>query len=86
MKARFQDRIKKLVDVDAFIIWNTFKNDILEACDEVCGKKKGRRNHSDTWWWNEEAKKATRQKKVAYKKMCENQSEENLTRYKNMKN
>ena len=31
-------------------------------------------------------KEAIQQKKVAYKKMCENQSEENKARYKNIKN
>ena len=31
-------------------------------------------------------KEAIRQKKVAHKKMCENQSEENKAKYKNMKN
>ena len=31
-------------------------------------------------------KKAIQQKKVAYKKMCENQSKENKARYKNIKN
>ena len=54
-----------------------FKNGMLQACNKICGKKKGRRNHRDTWWWNEEVKKAIQQKKVAYKKMCKNRSEEN---------
>ena len=35
-----------------------FTNGILKACDEVCGKKNGRRNRGDTWWCNEEVKKA----------------------------
>ena len=73
-----------MVDVDAPVIWNNFRNDILRACDEVCGKMKGRRNPGDTWWWKEEVKKAIQQKKVAYKEMCENQSEENKTKYKNI--
>ena len=65
---------------------NTFKNGMLQACDEVCGKKKGTKNHGDTWWWNEEVKKATQRKKGADKKMCQNWSEENKARYKNIKN
>ena len=40
-KTRFQERVKELFDVDAPNLWNTFKNSILQACDEVCGKKKG---------------------------------------------
>ena len=49
MKTRFQERVMELVDVDAPNLWNTFKNSMLQACDEVCGKKKGRKNHGNTW-------------------------------------
>ena len=48
MRARFQERVTELVDVDAPNIWNAFKNGILKTSDEECGKKKGRRNHGDT--------------------------------------
>ena len=44
MKTKFQERVRELVDVDAPNLWNTFKNSMLQACDEVCGKKKGRKN------------------------------------------
>ena len=50
MKTRLQDRVNELVYVDAPNLWNTFKNRMIQACDEVCGKKKDRRNHRDTWW------------------------------------
>ena len=50
MNTGFQERVKELVDVDAPILWNTFKNKMLQVSDEACGKKKGRRNHGDTWW------------------------------------
>ena len=86
MKTKFQERVKELVDVDASNLRNTFKNSTLQACDEVCGKKKDRKNHGGTWWWNEEVKEALQQKKVAYKKMCKNRLEENKTKYMNMKN
>ena len=36
------------MDVDAPNIWNALKNSILKGFDEVCGKKKGRKNHGDT--------------------------------------
>ena len=81
MKAKFQKRVTKLVDVDAPNQWNTLKNIMLQAYDEVCGKK-GKKNHGDTWWWNEGVKEAIQQKKVAYK-MCKNRSEENKVKYKN---
>ena len=37
MKAKFQDRVKELINVDAPNLWNTFKNSMLQVCDEVCG-------------------------------------------------
>ena len=43
MKTRIQERVKELVDVDVPNLSNTFKNNMLQACDEVCGKKKGRK-------------------------------------------
>ena len=53
MVARFQERVKELVDVDGLNTWSAFKNVILNTCDEVRGKKKGRRNHGgDTWCRN----------------------------------
>ena len=50
MRVRFQERVKKLVDVEAPNIGNAFKNGILKACEEMCARKKGKRNHGDTWW------------------------------------
>ena len=38
MKTRFPERVKEVVDVDIPNLWNTFKNSMLQACDEVCGK------------------------------------------------
>ena len=35
---------------------------MLKACDEVCGKKKGRRDQGNTWWWNEDVKEAIARK------------------------
>ena len=48
LKARFQERFKKLVDVDVPNILDNFIKDILKTCDEVCGMKKGRRNCGDS--------------------------------------
>ena len=42
---------------------------VLKECDEVCGKKRGRRSKGDTWWWNEEVKEAVSRKKEAHKTM-----------------
>ena len=50
IKAKFQERLKKLVDVDAPNLWNTFKSGMLQACDLVREKKKDRRKHGDKRW------------------------------------
>ena len=58
----------------------------LKACNEVCGKKTGRRKQGHTWWWNENVKEAIVRKKAAHKEMCKSGTEANKARYKNMKN
>ena len=49
------------------------------ACGEVCGKKRERRSKGDRCWWNEEVKKD------AHMAMCQNNTEENMWRYRSMK-
>ena len=42
--AEIKKRLKKvieLVDVGATNLWRNFKDGVLKACDEVCGKKRG---------------------------------------------
>ena len=67
-------------------MWGHFKDGVLKACDDVCGKKRGRRSKGDTWWWNEDMKEAVSRKKDAYKAMCQHNTEENKRRHKSMKN
>ena len=57
---------------------------MLKACDEVCGKKKGRRDQGDTYWWNEDMKEAITRMKDAHKEICKSGSEANKAKYKNM--
>ena len=47
---RFEEKVTKLVDVGVPNLWGHFKDGVLVACDEVCGKKSGRRSKGDTWW------------------------------------
>ena len=63
-----------------------FREGMLKAFDEGCGKKKGRRDQGDTWWWNKDVKEAIARKKDAHKEMCKSRTEANNSRYKNMKN
>ena len=78
--------MKELVSTDAPDLWKTFKDGLLKACDEVCGKKKFRRDRGDMWWWNEEVKDIIARKKVAFKELCRFPSEENKTQYKRLRN
>ena len=79
-------KVIKVVDVGAPNLWEHFKDKVLKACDEVCGKKRRRRSKGDTWWWNDKVKKAVSRKKEAHKAMYQNSTEENNKRYKGMKN
>ena len=65
---------------------NFTKDGVLKACDEVCRKKKARRDQGDMWWWNEEAKDTIARKKAAFEELCRFPSEENKTKYKRIRN
>ena len=68
-RARLEGRAGKLVSTDAPDLWKYFKEGVLKACDEVCGKKKGRRDQGDTYWWKEDVKEAIA-RKDSYKEVC----------------
>ena len=52
IRKQFEERVIKLVDVGAPDLWGHFMDGVSKACDEVCGKKRGRRSKGDIWWWN----------------------------------
>ena len=78
-RVRFEKRVKELMSTDAPDLWKTFKDGVLKACDELCGKKKSRRDQGDMWWWNEEVKDTITRKKAAFKELCRFPLEENKT-------
>ena len=86
IRVKFEKRVKELVSTDAPNLWKTFKDGVLKACDEPCGKKKSRRDQGDMWWWNEEVKDTIAKKKAAFKELCRFPSEENKTQYKRIRN
>ena len=47
----FEEKVTKLVDIGAPNLCGHFKDGVLKACDEVCGKKRWRRSKVDAWWW-----------------------------------
>ena len=85
-RVRFEKGVKELVNADAPDLWKTFKDGVLKACDEVCGKKKSGRDQGDMWWWNEEGKDTIARKKAAFKQLCRFPSEENKNQYKRINN
>ena len=86
IRKQFEGKDIKLVDVGSQNFWAHFKHGVLKACDEVCGKKRGRRNKGDTWWWNDEVKETVLRKKEAHRAMCQNRTGENKMMCKIMKN
>ena len=67
-------------------LWESYKNGDLKACDDLCGKTKGRRDQGNTWWWNKQVKEAIDRKKKAFKTWCKNRSAENKSNYRKARN
>ena len=44
IKKKFERRVVELVDAEAVDLWESYKNGVLKACNDLCGKTKGRRN------------------------------------------
>ena len=42
MQEKFERRVEELVDVKTKNLWESFRDGVLTACDELCGKKKVR--------------------------------------------
>jgi len=85
MREKFEEKSEELVDVNAKNLWKSFRDGLLQACDEVCGRKIRRRDQGDTWWWNKDVKEAILNKKAAYKELCKNDNGNNKAIYKKMK-
>jgi len=63
VQEKFEKRVGELVDVEKTNLWESFRDGVLEACNEICGKKKVQKNREDNWWWNEEVVNAIARKK-----------------------
>ena len=64
---------EELLDVETTSLWESFRDGVLKACNELCGKKKVIKNGGNKWWWNEEVRNAMAGKKKAFKtfsKLC----------------
>ena len=59
---------------------------MLNACDDLCGKKLVRRSGDNTWWWNDKVEEAISRKKEIFKELYKNQSEENKIKHRKQRN
>ena len=82
---RFEKRVKELVSTDAYDLWKTFKGGVPKPCNDVCEKKKSRRDRGDIWWWNKEVK-GTIMRKNGITELRKFPPEENKIQYKGLTN
>ena len=57
MKAKYQEKVEKLDNVDA-PMYGLILKVVFEKLVMKYVQKKGSRNHVDTWWRNDEVKEA----------------------------
>ena len=86
IKQKFEERVVELLDTDSMDLWGSYKNGVLQASDELCGKTKERGDRKNLWWWNEQLRDAINQKKKAFKLWCINRSAENKNSYRKARN
>ena len=86
MQEKFERRVEELVDVETINLWESFRDGILMECDELCGKKKVRKNGGNKWWWNEEVRNVVVRKKEAFKTFRKTGLEDHKIFYRKMKN
>ena len=48
-REKFKDKVKELVNTEAKDLWGLVKNEALKACEELCEKRKQRREQGGTW-------------------------------------
>ena len=61
---------------DIEVAWEELKEGILRSAVEVCGESRARRERCRTAWWSKEVQEAVRAKKLAYRKLLNQGSEE----------
>ena len=48
IKEKFEERVVELVLTGSMDLWRSYKNGVLQACDELCGKTKRRGDRGNT--------------------------------------
>ena len=55
IRNRFKEKVIELADIGISKLCEHFKDGVLEACDEMCDRKRSSRSEGDTCWCDEEA-------------------------------
>ena len=76
MIKNFEERLVDLIGTEAVGLCESHKNDVLKACDVLCGKTRSR-----SGWWNGQVKVAIDRKKSLIR-WCENRSVEIKSDYR----
>ena len=76
IKEKFKERVVEFVEIASMDLRGSYKNGVLQACDELCGETKGWEDRRNIWWWNEQVRDAIDRKKKAFKLWCTNRSME----------
>ena len=80
-------RVVELVDTDSMDLWVSYKNGVLQACEELCGKTKGMGDRGNKHMVVERAGKGcNRLEKKAFKLWYTNQSTESKNNYRKARN
>ena len=48
-------------------MWESYRDCVVAAADEVCGWMKGKCKHGETWWWDESVREALGTKRTFFK-------------------
>ena len=56
------------IPADVESAWESIRNGLLEAADEICGWTRGGCPcHKETWWWNNDVDNAVKEKRKGWK-------------------
>ena len=92
VRRQFQARLmsrynvaRQMVGKDIEVAWAELKKGMLRSAVEVCGESRVRREIRRTAWWSKEVQEAFRAKKLAYRKLLDQGSEEAKAAYNEAK-
>jgi hypothetical protein len=64
-------------------MWKEMATHIRKVAIKVFGvTRENKCEPKDTWWWNDDVQKVINEKKVCYKRLYHNRSDENVYKYK----